>query len=75
MAMNGAIAGLVAITAAPSAPTAGAALMIGAVGGVIVYFSLIILDRRFGIDDPVGAISAHGVVGIWGRYGCSLYRW
>ena len=66
MAMNGAIAGLVAITAAPSAPTAGAALMIGSVGGVIVYFSLIILDRRFGIDDPVGAISAHGVVGIWG---------
>jgi len=66
MAMNGAIAGLVAITAAPSAPTAGAALMIGAVGGIIVYFSIIILDRRFGIDDPVGAISAHGVVGIWG---------
>ena len=66
MAMNGAIAGLVAITAAPSAPTAGAALMIGSVGGIIVYFSLIILDRRFGIDDPVGAISAHGVVGIWG---------
>ena len=66
MAMNGAIAGLVAITAAPSAPTAGAALAIGAVGGIIVYFSIIILDRRFGIDDPVGAISAHGVVGIWG---------
>ena len=66
MAMNGAIAGLVAITAAPSAPTAGAALMIGAVGGIIVYFSIIILDRKFGIDDPVGAISAHGVVGIWG---------
>ena len=66
MAMNGAIAGLVAITAAPSAPTAGAALMIGAVGGIIVYFSIIILDRRFRIDDPVGAISAHGVVGIWG---------
>ena len=66
MAMNGAIAGLVAITAAPSAPTAGAALMIGAVGGIIVYFSIITLDRRFGIDDPVGAISAHGVVGIWG---------
>ena len=66
MAMNGAIAGLVAITAAPSAPSAGAALIIGAVGGVIVYFSIIILDRRFGIDDPVGAISAHGVVGIWG---------
>ena len=66
MAMNGAIAGLVAITAAPSAPSAGAALMIGAVGGIIVYFSILILDKRFGIDDPVGAISAHGVVGIWG---------
>ena len=62
MAMNGAIAGLVAITAAPSA---GAALLIGAVGGIIVYFSITGLDKR-GIDDPVGAISAHGVVGIWG---------
>ena len=65
MAMNGAIAGLVAITAAPSAPSAGAALLIGAVGGIIVYFSIIGLDKR-GIDDPVGAISAHGVVGVWG---------
>ena len=65
MAMNGAIAGLVAITAAPSAPSAGAALLIGAVGGIIVYFSITGLDKR-GIDDPVGAISAHGVVGIWG---------
>ena len=65
MAMNGAIAGLVAITAAPSAPSAGAALLIGAVGGIIVYFSITGLDKR-GIDDPVGTISAHGVVGIWG---------
>ena len=65
MAMNGAIAGLVAITAAPSAPSAGAALLIGAVGGIIVYFSITGLDKR-GIDDPVGAISADGVVGIWG---------
>jgi len=65
MAMNGAIAGLVAITAAPVAPSAGAALLIGAVGGIIVYFSITGLDKR-GIDDPVGAISAHGVVGIWG---------
>ena len=65
MAMNGAIAGLVAITAAPSTPSAGAALLIGAVGGIIVYFSITGLDKR-GIDDPVGAISAHGVVGIWG---------
>jgi len=65
MAMNGAIAGLVAITAAPSTSSAGAALLIGAVGGILVYFSITALDKR-GIDDPVGAISAHGVVGIWG---------
>ena len=70
MSMNGAIAGLVAITAAPSAPSAGAALLIGAVGGIIVYFSITGLDKR-GIDDPVGAISAHGVVGIW----CVLAVW
>ena len=66
MAINGAIAGLVAITAGPSAPTGGAAVLIGAVGGVIVYFSILYLDKSLKIDDPVGAISAHGVVGIWG---------
>ena len=66
MAINGAIAGLVAITAGPSAPTGGAAVLIGAVGGVIVYASILYLDKSLKIDDPVGAISAHGVVGIWG---------
>ena len=66
MAINGAIAGLVAITAGPSAPTGGAAVLIGAVGGLIVYFSILFLDKSLKIDDPVGAISAHGVVGIWG---------
>ena len=66
MAINGAIAGLVAITAAPDTPTGGLATLIGLVGGVIVYFSVIILDTKFKIDDPVGAISAHGTVGIWG---------
>ena len=66
MAINGAIAGLVAITAGPSAPTGGAAVIIGAIGGVIVYFSILFLDKSLKIDDPVGAISAHGVVGIWG---------
>ena len=40
--------------------------MIGLIGGVIVYFSVIILDTKLKIDDPVGAISAHGTVGIWG---------
>ena len=66
MAINGAIAGLVAITAAPDTPTGGLATIIGFIGGVIVYFSVIILDTKLKIDDPVGAISAHGTVGIWG---------
>jgi len=65
MALNGALAGLVAITAEPSTPTALAATLIGAVGGVIVVFSIISLDK-LKIDDPVGAISVHGVVGLWG---------
>jgi Amt family ammonium transporter len=65
MALNGALAGLVAITAEPSTPSALEATMIGAVGGVIVVFSIITLDK-LKIDDPVGAISVHGVVGLWG---------
>ena len=66
MAMNGAIAGLVAITAGPSAPSGGEAVVIGAVGGVIVYFSILFFERILKVDDPVGAISAHGTVGIYG---------
>ena len=65
MALNGALAGLVAITAEPSTPTALGATLIGAVGGVIVVFSIVFLDK-LKIDDPVGAISVHGVVGMWG---------
>ncbi len=65
MALNGALAGLVAITAEPLAPTPIYATLIGAVGGIIVVFSIITLDK-LKIDDPVGAISVHGVVGMWG---------
>ena len=65
MALNGALAGLVAITAEPLAPTAGWATIIGMIGGVIVVFSIVGLDK-LKIDDPVGAISVHGVVGMWG---------
>ncbi len=65
MALNGALAGLVAITAEPSTPTPLMATIIGAIGGVIVVFAIITLDRMK-IDDPVGAISVHGVVGMWG---------
>ncbi|MCH2057110.1 MAG: ammonium transporter [Thalassotalea sp.] len=65
MALNGALAGLVLITAEPSTPTALQATIFGALGGVIVVFSIIGLDK-IKIDDPVGAISVHGVVGLFG---------
>lgn len=65
MALNGALAGLVAITAEPSTPTALQATLIGAAGGVIVVFSILALDK-VKLDDPVGAISVHGVVGLFG---------
>ena len=65
MALNGALAGLVAITAEPSTPTAFQATLFGALGGVLVVFSIITLDK-LKIDDPVGAISVHGVVGLLG---------
>ncbi len=65
MALNGALAGLVAITAEPSTPSALGATFIGAIGGVIVVGSIVFLDK-LKIDDPVGAISVHGTVGLWG---------
>ena len=65
MALNGALAGLVAITAEPLTPAPLTATLIGAVGGLIVVASIVLLDK-LRIDDPVGAISVHGVVGIWG---------
>jgi Amt family ammonium transporter len=65
MALNGALAGLVAITAGPDTPSALQATLFGAIGGVLVVFSIITLDK-FKIDDPVGAISVHGVVGLLG---------
>lgn len=65
MALNGALAGLVAITAEPLTPDAVTATLIGAAGGLIVVGSIVALDK-IKIDDPVGAISVHGVVGLWG---------
>ncbi len=65
MALNGCLAGLVAITAGPDTPTALQATLFGALGGVLVVFSIITLDK-LKIDDPVGAISVHGVVGLLG---------
>ncbi|WP_110669471.1 ammonium transporter [Salinicola halophilus] len=65
MALNGAIAGLVAITADPLSPSGLSAAIIGMIGGLLVVLSIVALDK-FKLDDPVGAISAHGVAGIWG---------
>jgi len=71
MALNGALAGLVAITAEPLAPTPLVATAVGAVGGVLVVLAILTLDKMK-IDDPVGAISVHGVVGMWGLIAVAL---
>ena len=71
MVLNGALAGLVSITAGPLTPTLGAATIIGAVGGVIVVLSVPLLDK-FKIDDVVGAIPVHLIAGIWGTLAVPL---
>lgn len=65
MALNGALAGLVAITAEPLTPVPHIGMLIGAFGGILVVLAIVTLDK-LRIDDPVGAISVHGIVGIWG---------
>ena len=71
MALNGALAGLVAITAEPLTPQPIEATLIGAVGGLLVVGSIVVFDK-LRIDDPVGAISVHGVVGMWGLLAVAL---
>ena len=66
MILNGALAGLVSITADPLSPSPLSAAVIGLIGGMIVVFAILMMDKKFKIDDPVGAISVHGIVGIWG---------
>ena len=68
---NGAIAALVAITAASGYVEPWAAIIIGAVAGVIVVYGVLLIDKR--LDDPVGALSAHGLAGIWGTLSCGLF--
>lgn len=72
MAANGLLAGLVAITAPVGTVETWAAIVIGAIGGFIVVLSVALFDRS-GIDDPVGAISVHGVVGTWGTLSIALF--
>ncbi len=71
MVLNGALAGLVAITAEPLTPSPLLATIVGAVGGILVVFSIVTLDK-FKIDDPVGAISVHGTCGMWGLIAVTL---
>lgn len=72
MALNGILAGLVGITAGADAMGPGASIIVGAIAGVIVVFSIIFFDK-VKIDDPVGAISVHGVCGIWGTLAVGIF--
>jgi ammonium transporter, Amt family len=72
MICNGILGGLVAITAPCGAVNAGMSVVIGAVGGTLVVFSIILLDR-IKVDDPVGAVSVHGVCGLWGLLSVGLF--
>jgi len=72
MTANGILAGLVSITAGTAAMTPGGAVVTGAIGGVIVVFSVLFFDR-IRIDDPVGAISVHGICGVWGTLAIGLF--
>lgn len=72
MALNGALAGLVAVTAPCAVISAPSAIIIGAIGGVLVVFSILTVENM-GVDDPVGAFSVHGVNGIWGLIAVGLF--
>ena len=73
MTLNGALAGLVAITAGCANVSPVGAVLIGLIAGVIVLFSVLFIERKLKIDDPVGAISVHGVCGAWGTLGAGIF--
>jgi Amt family ammonium transporter len=74
MALNGALAGLVSITAPCDGVSPIAAIVIGAVGGVLVVLSVLFIDHILKVDDPVGAVSVHGVCGAWGTLSAGLFN-
>lgn len=74
MTLNGALAGLVSITAPCATVTAPAAIAIGLVGGVLVVFAVLFIEKVLKVDDPVGAVSVHGVCGAWGTLSCGLFN-
>jgi len=73
MAVNGSLAGLVAITAPCAFVTPWAAVVIGAIAGILVVLSVIFIERKLKVDDPVGASSVHGVNGLWGMIALGLF--
>jgi Amt family ammonium transporter len=73
MAFNGVVAGLVAITAPCAFVSIGSAIWIGLIAGILVVLSVVFLDKTMHIDDPVGAISAHGTCGAWGTFSLGLF--
>ena len=73
MSLNGALAGLVAITAGTWVISPSVAILVGLIGGVLVVISVEVIDKLFHIDDPVGAVSVHGVVGAWGTLAVGLF--
>lgn len=73
MSLNGTLAGLVAITAPCASVSTGAAILIGAVAGILVVLSCVFIEHRLRLDDPVGAISVHGVNGAWGTLAVGLF--
>jgi Amt family ammonium transporter len=72
MALNGILAGLVGITAGADTVTWVGAILIGAIAGAIVVFAIVLIDR-IRIDDPVGAISVHGICGVWGTIAVGIF--
>ena len=74
MALNGALAGLVSITAPCNGVTPIGAIIIGIVGGALVVFAVLFIDRVLKVDDPVGAVSVHGVCGAWGTLSVGLFN-
>lgn len=73
MTFNGALAGLVAITAGTANVSPGSAIIIGAIAGVVVVFAVEFIDKKLKVDDPVGAIAVHGVCGAWGTLAVGLF--
>ncbi len=74
MSLNGALAGLVSITAPCDGVTPVGSILIGTIGGILVVLSVLFIDRALKVDDPVGAVSVHGVCGLWGTLACGLFN-